>query len=232
MDLTSIPRAADPAMWVTSLICAVSCGALVAAERRHSESGRRLAKVVASGAFVATALIAVRSTDTAGNAFLGFQLWAVIGLELGLIGDIALLSERHFAAGLAAFLAGHAAYTIAASYLLSPALWLQFADLFAAVPILAGLAVVISLWRRLGKYAVPVAVYAGAISVMVVATIAAARAGVAAPCLGIGACLLFVSDLAVARNKFVAPKFANKAWGLPTYYAAQLLIAWSLGDSG
>jgi len=44
-----------------------------------------------------------------------------------------------------------------------------------------------------------------------------------------GAALFFVSDLAVARDRFVAPGFANRLWGLPAYYAGQLLIAWSIG---
>ena len=43
-----------------------------------------------------------------------------------------------------------------------------------------------------------------------------------------GAVLFFVSDLAVARDRFIARTFANKAWGLPLYFSGQLLIAWSL----
>ena len=33
----------------------------------------------------------------------------------------------------------------------------------------------------------------------------------------IGAVMFFVSDLSVARDKFVAPGFGNRAWGLPLY---------------
>ena len=47
-----------------------------------------------------------------------------------------------------------------------------------------------------------------------------------------GAVLFFVSDLAVARDKFVGASFVNRAWGLPAYYAGQLLIAWSLRPAG
>ena len=46
--------------------------------------------------------------------------------------------------------------------------------------------------------------------------------------LAIGAVLFFISDLAVARGRFVADTFTNKAWGLPTYFGGQLLIAWSV----
>jgi hypothetical protein len=41
----------------------------------------------------------------------------------------------------------------------------------------------------------------------------------------VGALLFFVSDLAVARDRFVSPGFANAAWGLPLYYAATLVLA-------
>ena len=47
-------------------------------------------------------------------------------------------------------------------------------------------------------------------------------------CLAAGACLFFASDLAVARDRFVARDFTNKLWGLPAYYIGQLLIAWAI----
>jgi uncharacterized membrane protein YhhN len=44
-----------------------------------------------------------------------------------------------------------------------------------------------------------------------------------------GAVLFYLSDLAVARHRFVRPAFLNRAWGLPAYYAGQLLLAWTVG---
>jgi hypothetical protein len=41
-----------------------------------------------------------------------------------------------------------------------------------------------------------------------------------------------IADLAVARDRFVAPSFASKLCGLPAYYAGQLLLAWSISGSG
>jgi hypothetical protein len=35
----------------------------------------------------------------------------------------------------------------------------------------------------------------------------------------------YLSDLAVARDRFVARAFVNRLWGLPLYYAAQILFA-------
>jgi uncharacterized membrane protein YhhN len=43
-----------------------------------------------------------------------------------------------------------------------------------------------------------------------------------------GALLFAASDLAVARDRFVRPALRNKLWGLPAYFAAQLLLAASL----
>ena len=45
----------------------------------------------------------------------------------------------------------------------------------------------------------------------------------------IGAVLFAISDLAVARNRFVSPGFSNKIWGLPLYYSAQLILASTVG---
>jgi hypothetical protein len=45
----------------------------------------------------------------------------------------------------------------------------------------------------------------------------------------LGAGLFYVSDLAVARDRFIAPGFANAAWGLPLYYGGQLVLALTLG---
>jgi len=44
-----------------------------------------------------------------------------------------------------------------------------------------------------------------------------------------GAVLFWLSDLAVARDRFVRPGFVNPLVGLPLYYAAQLLLASAAG---
>ena len=38
-------------------------------------------------------------------------------------------------------------------------------------------------------------------------------------------------DLAVARHRFVKASFINRAAGLPTYYAAQMLLALTVGST-
>jgi uncharacterized membrane protein YhhN len=58
-----------------------------------------------------------------------------------------------------------------------------------------------------------------------VATAAGAFGAGAGGLLLAGALAFFASDLAVARERFVERSFANKLWGLPLYYGAQLLLA-------
>jgi uncharacterized membrane protein YhhN len=218
-------------------VCVVACGALVYGEKANAVRLRVATKLAASLAFVALGYLAtVWNLDIYEHpdGWDAFAHWMLRGLVLGMIGDILLLgvSDRAFLGGLVAFLAGHVAYVVGLAQLVAPADWFADAGLYAALPIIvAGLALAL-LWRHLGSMRIPVIGYVGAIVAMVIAAIAVAR-GAAIPSgnrvlLVAGAALFFASDLSVARDKFYAKAFANRAWGLPAYYAGQLLIAWSL----
>lgn len=216
-------------------ICAVSCLVLVGAEIKRNDLVRGVSKFMAAGAFVMIGLEAFG----ASARYESFALWIFIGLVLGAIGDLALLgrSNAAFLGGLVAFLGGHIAYVVAATRALSIDAWPEAAGIFSAIPIAAGgIALFAWLWPRLSTehrpMRVPVIIYVLAIVTMVVAAIAVAR-GHALPdpqrfTFVVGACLFFVSDLAVARDKFVERNVVNRMWGLPTYFAGQLLIAWTL----
>jgi uncharacterized membrane protein YhhN len=70
----------------------------------------------------------------------------------------------------------------------------------------------------------PVRVYMGVIGLMSALACGVSAAG--GPwAVAVGALAFTASDIAVARNRFVRHEFLNRAWGLPLYYAAQLLIA-------
>jgi hypothetical protein len=47
--------------------------------------------------------------------------------------------------------------------------------------------------------------------------------------IALGASLFAISDLSVARDRFVARAFVNRLWGLPLYFAAQLILASTVG---
>ena len=191
--------------------CAIACVALVIAEWRRIAALRVVAKICASLAFLGVGVLA--DVD---------RHFMIAGLALGVAGDVALLGtgKRAFIAGLAAFLAGHLAYIAGMAALVPPAHWLAWP---ALVPLAAGALALYWLWPHLGSLRIAVIAYVLAIVVMVIAALAVRERSLA-----LGAALFFASDLAVARDKFVAPSVTNRAWGLPAYYAAQLLVAWSL----
>jgi uncharacterized membrane protein YhhN len=201
---------------VAATAAAVAC--LLIAERRGAPLGVWVAKPVASTGFVALALARGALDD-------GYGRWVLGALALGWLGDVLLIpkgARRSFAAGLASFLLGHLAFVGAFWVRGTHALWLAGGALCAA-------ALALPVLRWLGPH-VParlrsaVRAYVAVISAMLAAAAGAFGATGDAQLLA-GAIGFFASDLAVARQRFVAPSFANKLWGLPLYYAAQLLLA-------
>lgn len=209
-------------------LCIASVGALVFAEYSGRTLVKMVAKPLASAFFVALGLSRA-PLDQASFASLGAPSWIVVGLVLGAVGDVALLSRTQgaFLGGLGAFLLGHLAYAVAFAKLSPVATWLSV----LGIPVVLSCGTVLAwLWPRLGPMRLPVTVYVSVIAVMTIAALAVFRTG--APGGGpiaVGALLFAASDVAVARERFVADRFVNKAWGLPAYYAGQLFIAWAAG---
>jgi uncharacterized membrane protein YhhN len=123
------------------------------------------------------------------------------------------------------FLTGHVAY-IAACTTASPIVdW----SLLPLIPLAAaGLATARWLWPHLGLRRMSVSAYVVVISVMVWGAIAAVAAGSLPGRFAVGAVFFYLSDLAVARHRFVRSEFINRVLGLPAYYAGQILIALSI----
>jgi uncharacterized membrane protein YhhN len=214
-------------------LCAAGCLVLVGAELRSWAATRVAAKYVAAGSFIVVGVLAKSACTTTG-AFSTFQMLIGTGLVFGAIGDVSLLgkSDRHFLGGLGAFLVGHIAYVVAIATLVAPGYWLSHAGPLAAAPVVVGGAALAWLWPKLGSMRAPVIAYVITIIAMVVGALAVLGTP-SIPArnrhlLALGAALFFASDLAVARDKFVDPTVVNRVWGLPCYFAGQLLIAWSL----
>jgi len=202
-----------------ALVTVVGLAGLLAAERTRSPA-RFLAKPLASAGFVAVAL-AAGALDT------GFGRWMVAALVLSALGDVFLLgsSETTFLGGLGSFLTAHLVYAIA--FLVRG---VAAPGLLAIVPF-AIFAWLVLRWLHphlSDRMRGPVVAYAVVISIMGVLA-----AGTAADVwdwrIPTGATLFVISDLAVARDNFVAPGFSNRLWGLPLYYGGQLLLAWAAG---
>ena len=207
-----------PGPWI--LLCALAVAALLVAERRHSQRGKWLAKPIASAAFVATAL--------ASQALQSVYGWLVLlALTLCLLGDVLLIPtdrDKVFRAGVFAFLAGHVAY--GAAFLTQD---MSVAWLTVGAAVLG--AVLALVWRWLRK-ALPDAMRGAVLAYLVVI---GAMTALALGCTGgggpvtvaLGAVAFTASDVSVARDRFVREDFYNRAWGLPLYYCAQLLLALS-----
>jgi uncharacterized membrane protein YhhN len=207
----------------SALLVAATAGAVVSLVRAIRVGDRALeviSKTAASACFVALGLTCWQTGDLVGG-------WLVAGLLLCAAGDLCLLDDRSFTAGLLAFLLGHLAYVGAFATALPASAWPLP---ILAVVVAAGVAAARWLWPHLGRRRMPVLAYIAAISLMTWGGLAAAAAG-ALPVRGAtGAVLFYLSDLAVARQRFVRPAFINRALGLPLYYLGQLLLALTIGS--
>jgi uncharacterized membrane protein YhhN len=207
-----------PGPWI--LLCALAVAGLLMAERRRSQRGKWIAKPLASVAFVATAI--------ASHALESVYGWLVLlALVLCLLGDVLLIPTDRanvFRAGVFAFLAGHVAYAAA---FLTQDVSLTWLAIGAAALVL----VLEAVWRWLGP-GLPDPMRGAVLAYLVVIGAMTALAigctgGGGPPTVALGALAFTASDVSVARDRFVREDFFNRAWGLPLYYCAQLLLALS-----
>lgn len=198
-------------------VTASACAALVILQLNGLVPAAAIAKLVASGGFLATAW----SVGALRHPF-GRILFA--GLCLSLCGDLFLIGQARsfFLLGLVAFLMAHLAYVTAFVSRGQDRRW----TLAAALPGVA-IALLVLAWLTPhvpANLLIPVRVYTAAITLMVITAFGARGAG--APWLLItGALMFFVSDLSVAMLRLVETDFPTYAWGLPLYYAGQTCIA-------
>jgi uncharacterized membrane protein YhhN len=146
-----------------------------------------------------------------------------LGLFLSSVGDALLdISGRLFTAGLLAFLCAHVAYIIA--FLRSGVRSRIGAGRWTGIGAVVAFSCVFAVWLMpsTGALALPVTLYMGAITAMVVFSIAARLPSVWAPA---GAVLFLISDAILAANRFKTPVAGRDylVWG--TYFFGQMLIA-------
>ena len=178
-----------------------------------------------------TTLILVLALATPSPVSSAYQTAVVLGLLFSLAGDVFLmLPSDRFVAGLASFLVAHLCYIAA---------FLPAADgamsAWALLPFLLYGAVLLRvLWPHLGRLAGPVLLYSATLLVMgwqaAEQHLALHTAGTLAAL--VGAMLFVVSDSLLAFNRFVRPFRAAQPVVLSTYFAAQWLIALSVGFVG
>jgi uncharacterized membrane protein YhhN len=209
-------------MLATVVLASIMAGAVISllrAVRVEDRTQEVMSKTAASTTFVLLGALRFSSGDTVGGLI-------VAGLALCAIGDVLLLGNRTFDIGLGVFLLGHVLY---------------IAGFHAALPIgqwswlvLAPLLIVSGgatrwLWPHLGRRRFSVLAYVLVISVMVWGGVSAFIESSLPWTAAAGAILFYLSDLAVARHRFVQRSFINRALGLPIYYLGQLLLALTIG---
>lgn len=200
--------------------CAAAVAGLLVAEQRGAARASGVAKALASASFLWAGVAWGALATGAGRLLLA-------GLALCALGDVLLIppgAGLAFQLGIGAFALGHVAYAAAC-------LELGVAPLALAAGALVALPTLALAWRWLaphlgGALRPAVGGYLGVVIGMAVLTLAAAAQG-APLALAAGGVAFALSDLSVARDRFITEGFVNRALGLPLYFAAQLAIAWS-----
>jgi uncharacterized membrane protein YhhN len=166
-------------------------------------------------------------------AFLGqaaspfYKYMIITGLLFSLAGDIFLmLPTDRFVAGLVAFLLAHLFYIAAFASEISALIW------WPLIPfVIYGIVIYIILASSLGKLKVPVLIYV--VVILIMAWLAWERwiktGQDGALLASIGAVLFIISDTILALDRFRGTFKLARASNLTTYFAAQLLIAGSIG---
>lgn len=199
--------------------------ALLYHEKHNNFKNILITKTALSCLFIITALVQPHPDSCYFQILLG-------GLIFCLAGDIflALRQERMFFLGLVSFLTGHLFYVVCFFYIAGITLWTITGLIITCA---VGLPIYRWLKPNLGSMKLPVIFYIVVISLM----IGNAFSVLGSPVINFsgramvfsGALLFYVSDIFVARQRFIKDDFTNRLIGLPLYYAGQFLLAFSVG---
>ncbi|MDQ1333959.1 MAG: hypothetical protein QG552_909 [Thermodesulfobacteriota bacterium] len=208
------------------VLAAILLPILLYYECREDRRGLVPAKAALSALFVVTALVQPHPMP-------GYYYFVLIGLLFCLGGDVslALPQDRMFRLGLVSFLVGHIFYSVAFFMTADTGAWTWWGTL--VVLIVSGW-VYFWLRPRLGRMNGPVLAYIVVITVMVSGAWSiwgdARLAWDGRIMVFAGACCFYVSDIFVARDRFVKMEALNRLIGLPLYYGGQFLLAFSVGQ--
>lgn len=208
------------------IICALPLlGGLLYFEKKENHRGMLPVKTILSLLFIITALVQPHPIQS-------YAFFVIIGLIFCLGGDVflALPQERMFLFGLVSFLLGHVFYVVA---FIGVAAWSPLAGFGSLITMVISIGVFIWLKPHLGSMKIPVICYIIVISLMLCFTwsiLGISRLTIYGRLLVfVGAFSFYISDVFVARDRFLKNEFYNRMVGLPLYYAGQFLIAFSVG---
>jgi len=194
-------------------------------EKKKNRIPRIIAKFTLSFLFVLTALLQPRPIPVYFN-------YLLVGLIFCLVGDVclALPQKKAFMGGLVVFLLGHVLYIFSFSSLVPVSKWFSLWAL-----IIVAISALIFFWLRLHlkSMMIPVLIYILVITIMAIGALAvfwkstfqiSGRALIL-----IGALCFYISDIFVARHRFIKEEYRNRLVGLPLYYTGQFMLAFSIG---
>lgn len=212
-----------PVVGVLTLVALLYFG-----ERTGNARQKWIFKPVTSALFLLTAL--------AGGPDSTYDWVLFAGLVLCFFGDVFLISpeRRWFLTGLVSFLLGHVAYIVAFNGL---ALVTTLHPIALVAIVGAGVGLFLYFRPHLGDMFGPVVVYMAVISVMLASAWAVwfTHPAVAAFSdsfrwlVALGATAFYLSDITVARIRFLDVGFTDRLIGLPLYYLGQFLLALTVG---
>lgn len=207
------------------ILAVILLAVLLYFEKNGRLKGKLPAKTILSCLFIFTALIQAHPIP-------GYFYILLFGLIFCLGGDVflALPQDRMFLLGLVSFLLGHVFYVICFFYVSDVNQWTWIGGL---ITLTVSAAVFYWLRPHLGDMLIPVIAYIVVITFMVVGAwtvLGAAGLNYTGRLLVFaGAVSFYLSDLFVARDRFLKSEFTNRLVGLPMYYAGQFLLAFSVG---
>jgi uncharacterized membrane protein YhhN len=198
---------------------------LLYCEKREVHKSRLAVKSILSSLFIFTAVVQFHPIPL-------YYRFLLVGMIFCLGGDVllALPGKMMLLYGLVSFLLGHVFYTAAFFY---TAGFNQWTVTGLALSALAGAVVFLWLRPHLGSMKIPVICYILVITAMVVGAWSMVGAGELKPAgrltVFVGALGFYVSDIFVARQRFLKAEFVNRLIGLPLYYGGQFMLAFSIG---
>ena len=191
----------------------------------HARGNRTLvwaAKPAASSGFLLASYSAGALNSVYGR-------WVLAAQFLGWLGDLLLMPKQRtvFLLGMISFMLGHL-ILVGAFVTYTPFSAIMGAG---AAAVLTAVGVALHNWvlpHVPMSLKLPVRLYVVIISLMVSAAVGTYAVHPHPHLLLAGSLLFYLSDICVARQRFVQPEVINQAVGLPLYYIAQLLLAASV----
>jgi uncharacterized membrane protein YhhN len=193
-------------------------------EKRKNRIPLFITKSALSLLFVITALLQPDSVSA-------YYQYLLIGLIFCLVGDmcLALRQRKAFMGGLVAFLIGHVLYIFSFSSLIPISHWFSPRALIIVL-----ISALVFFWLRphLKSMLIPVLLYIMVITLMAVGAWVVFEKSTfkisGRTLILVGALCFYVSDIFVARHRFIKEEYRNRLLGLPLYYVGQFMLAFSV----